>query len=55
MLANRLLENLNHTKPSIDAEWAKVVEMRVSNIQSGKVKTIPGHEVFKKIENMKNK
>ncbi|WDE97167.1 addiction module protein [Lentisphaera profundi] len=55
MLASRLLESLNHPDPSIDAEWAKVAEQRVSKIKSGEVKTIPGDQVFRKIQNKMKK
>ena len=34
---------------AIDALWAKEAERRVREIKSGKVKTIPGDAVFKKI------
>ena len=55
MLANRLLESLNHPEPGIDAEWATIAEERVSKIKSGKVKTIPGDEVFRKIQSKMRK
>ena len=51
MLANRLLESLNHPEPDIDAEWATIAEERVAKIKSGEVKTIPGDEVFRRIHN----
>ena len=33
----------------IDKLWAKEAERRLSEIKTGKVKTIPGDEVFKEI------
>jgi putative addiction module component (TIGR02574 family) len=49
LLVNKLLESLNPTKNEIDELWAKEAEKRVEDIKTGKVKTIPGEEVFKKI------
>ncbi len=49
LLVNKLLESLNPTKNEIDELWAKEAEKRVADIETGKVKTIPGEEVFKKI------
>ena len=46
---DRLLNSINSTQKEIDKEWAKVAEKRVSEIQSEKVKTIPGDQVFKEI------
>ncbi len=49
LLVNKLLESLNPTKNEIDELWAKEAEKRVEDIKTGKVKTILGEEVFKKI------
>ncbi len=49
LLVNKLLESLNPTKNEIDELWAKEAEKRVEDIKTGKIKTIPGEEVFKKI------
>ncbi len=48
-IIDKLLESLNPSQKEIDKLWAKEAEKRVEEIQSGKVKTIPGEEVFKKI------
>ncbi len=48
-LVDQLLRSLNPTQKEIDELWAKEAERRVEQIRSGKVKTIPGEEVFKKI------
>ncbi|WDE96544.1 addiction module protein [Lentisphaera profundi] len=45
-LANKLLESLNLTDPSIDQAWADLAESRLDEIESGKVKLIPGEDVF---------
>lgn len=49
LLVNKLLESLNPPHKEIDELWAKEVEKRVEDIRTGKVKTIRGEEVFKKI------
>ncbi|HHT9106898.1 MAG TPA: addiction module protein [Candidatus Wujingus californicus] len=48
-LIDKLLQSLSPSQKEIDALWAKEAERRAEEIQSGKVKTIPGEEVFKKI------
>ncbi len=48
-IIDKLLESLNPSQKEIDKLWAKEAEKRVEEIQSGKVKTISGEEVFKKI------
>ena len=48
-LVEKLLRSLNPTQKEIDKLWAKEAEKRVEEIRSGKVKTIPGEKVFKKI------
>ncbi len=49
LLVNKLLESLNPPNKEIDELWAKEAEKRVEELRTGKVKTIPGEEVFKKI------
>ena len=49
ILVNKLLESLNPTKQEIDELWDKEAEKRVGDIKTGKVKTIPGEDVFKEI------
>jgi putative addiction module component (TIGR02574 family) len=48
-IIDKLLQSLNPAQKEIDKLWAKEAEKRVEEIQSGKVKAIPGEEVFKKI------
>ena len=50
-LADKLLRSLNPSRREIDEAWAVEAEKRVQEIRTGKVKTIPGGEVFKKIGN----
>ena len=46
-LIDRLLNSLQPSRTEIDNLWAKEAERRIEEIKSGKVKTIPGDEVFK--------
>ncbi|MBI5236386.1 MAG: addiction module protein [Deltaproteobacteria bacterium] len=48
-LVDKLLRSLHPVQKKIDELWATEAEQRVEEIKSGKVKTIPGDEVFKKI------
>ena len=48
-LVDKLLRSLHPVQKEIDKLWAEEAEKRVEEIKSGKVKTIPGDEVFKKI------
>ena len=49
-LIEKLLTSLNlPTDEEIDRIWAEEAERRVSQIQEGKVKLVPGEEVFAKI------
>ena len=48
-LVDKLLRSLHPVQKEIDKLWAAEAEKRVEEIKSGKVKTIPGDEVSKKI------
>jgi len=49
-LIEKLLVSLNlPTQPEIDKLWADEAEKRISEIDKGIVKLIPGDEVFRKI------
>ena len=48
-LVDKLLRSLHPVQKEIDELWAAEAEKRVEEIKSGKVKTIPGDEVFKKV------
>jgi len=49
-LIEKLLMSLNlPTDEEIDRLWAEEAERRVSQIEEGKVKLVPGEEVFAKI------
>jgi putative addiction module component (TIGR02574 family) len=54
-LVEKLLLSLNPSQKEIDKLWAKEAERRVEEIRSGKVKTISGEKVFKKILNRQSR
>ena len=49
ILVEKILDCLRPSQVEIDALWKLEAERRVEEIRSGKVKTIPGHEVFDEI------
>ncbi len=48
-LIDKLLESISPAQSEIDELWKVEVERRIDEVESGKVKTIPGDEVFAKI------
>ncbi len=51
-LIDKLIESLNvPIQEEIDELWSKEVEKRVDDINSGKIKPIPGEQVFQEIRN----
>ena len=48
-LMEKLLLSFHPTKKNIDKMWGMEAEKRVKEIKNGKVKVIPGDEVFKKV------
>jgi putative addiction module component (TIGR02574 family) len=51
LIADSLLRSLNMPDTTIDAKWTEVARRRLQELRSGKVKPIPGDEVFAKIIN----
>lgn len=49
LLADSLLRSLNQPNATIDAKWTEVAKKRLRDLRSGKVKAIPGDEVFSEI------
>ena len=49
-IADSLLKSLNRPDPEIDKKWIEVARRRLEEIRTGKVKSIPGDEVFAKIQ-----
>jgi putative addiction module component (TIGR02574 family) len=48
-IVDSLLRTLNQPDSDIEAQWAAVAKRRLGELKSGKVKPIPGDEVFQKI------
>lgn len=48
-LVDRLLESISPAQADMDELWKAEVEQRVDDIESGRIKSIPGEEVQKKI------
>jgi len=49
-LVEIIIASLQPIQKDIDEVWAKEVEERISDIESGKVQMLSGKEVFKEIE-----
>ena len=49
LVVDSLLRSLNPPDPEIDRKWAVVATRRLEELRSGRVKPIPGEEVFAKI------
>ena len=50
VLVEKILNSLHPSQKEIDVLWSKVAERRVDEIKTGKIKTIPGDEVFREIQ-----
>lgn len=48
-VADFILRTLNAPESDIDRKWAAVAEKRLAELRTGKVKPIPGDEVFDRI------
>lgn len=49
LVVESILRSLNTPDPEIDRKWAAVAKRRLDDLRSGRVKPIPGEEVFAKI------
>ena len=49
IIADSILKTLNPVETDIEKKWMKVAKERLIELKSGKVKPIPGDEVFNKI------
>ncbi len=49
IVADSLLRSLNPPESELDKKWAAVARMRLEEVRTGNVETIPGDEVFEKI------
>ncbi len=50
IVVDSLLRTLNPPVAEIDTEWVKVAKRRLAELRSGRVKAVPGDEVFAKIQ-----
>ena len=49
MVADSILRSLNAPESDIDRKWIAVAQRRLAELRSGKVKPIPGEQVFARI------
>ena len=49
LVVDSLLRSLNQPESEIDKIWAKEAKRRLDELMSGRVKAIPGEEVFGKV------
>jgi putative addiction module component (TIGR02574 family) len=49
IVVDSLLRTLNMPDPDIDREWAVVARRRLAELRSGRVKPVPGDQVFTRI------
>lgn len=49
VVVESLLRSLNPPDPEIDRKWAAVARRRLEELRSGRVKPVPGEEVFARI------
>ena len=49
MVVDSLLRSLNITDASIDNAWAEVAERRLNELRTGRVKSVPGDQVFDRV------
>ncbi len=52
LLISRLIESLDEgpAEEGVEEAWAEEIERRVGDIRSGRVKTIPGEQVLREME-----
>jgi putative addiction module component (TIGR02574 family) len=49
IVVDSLLRSLNIPDPSSDNEWTAVAKLRLAELRSGRVKPVPGDQVFARI------
>jgi putative addiction module component (TIGR02574 family) len=55
LIVDFLLRSLNQPESDIDKEWAVVAQRRLMEMRTGKIESVPGEAVFKKIWDKFNK
>ena len=46
MMADAIIASLNGVRPEYEEAWADVAELRLAELRLGKVKGVPGADVF---------
>lgn len=49
VVIDSLLRTLNPPNPEIDRKWAEVAKRRLEELRSGRVKPVPGDQVFARV------
>ena len=49
LVVDSLLQSLNQPESEIDKKWNEVAQKRLMDMRSGKIKSISGEQVFKRI------
>ena len=49
IVVDSLLRTLNMPDPDIDKEWVAVAKRRLTELRAGRVKPVPGDQVFARI------
>lgn len=50
LVVDSLLRSLNSPDPDMDKKWAAVAKRRLQELRSGRVRPVPGEEVFARIQ-----
>jgi putative addiction module component (TIGR02574 family) len=48
-VADSILRSLDPPESEVDRKWAQVAQRRLAELRSGKVKPVPGEEVFARV------
>ena len=48
-VVDSLLQTLNVPNPEMDKAWAEVASARLAELRSGRVKPVPGNQVFARV------
>jgi hypothetical protein len=51
LVVDSLLRTLNRPDLEIDKAWGRVAKRRLADLRSGRVKPVPGDQVFAKVSN----
>lgn len=55
VVAESVLQTLNPVESETQTKWIESAEKRLQEIKSGKVKVVPGNEVFERIQRIFSK